>query len=125
MQRSVYNDCMGDGDGQQSEGAARPVGKEAVTKAILEAAGRLFAERGFAGVSVRDIAETIRRLLEADTALIRIAPNPAAVALPDFRADPALAMRLLDWQPAIGLEAGLERTIGWAREQRAGTENAE
>ena len=100
-----------------------------VVAALLRMAERPEAVRGrvlniSTGVApaVRDIAEMVRRLLAADPSLIRIAPDPAAVALPDFRADPALAMQLLDWQPAIGLEAGLERTIAWARGQRARSE---
>jgi dTDP-glucose 4,6-dehydratase len=62
-------------------------------------------------VSVLTIAETIRRLAGSTSEIVFV-PRPTddpSVRQPDI----SLARRELGWEPKIGFEAGLRRTIDW------------
>ncbi len=61
--------------------------------------------------SVLQIAQTVRRLVGSDSEIVFV-PRPAddpTVRQPDI----ALARRELGWQPRVGFEEGLSRTISW------------
>jgi dTDP-glucose 4,6-dehydratase len=65
--------------------------------------------------SVLHIAETIRRLVVSDSEIVFV-PRPVddpSVRQPDI----SLARRALDWEPQIGFDEGLSRTVEWFRAQ--------
>jgi dTDP-glucose 4,6-dehydratase len=67
--------------------------------------------------SVLRIAETIRRLAGSDSEIVFI-PRPVddpSVRQPDI----ALARRELGWEPTIGFDEGLSRTVEWFRAHAA------
>jgi UDP-glucuronate decarboxylase len=65
-------------------------------------------------LTIAETATTIRRLTKSDSPIVF---RPLPVDDPcRRRPDIALARALLGWQPAVGLQEGLERTIGWFRE---------
>jgi UDP-glucose 4-epimerase len=37
--------------------------------------------------------------------------------------DPSLAAKVLGWRPAVALEEGLQRTVGWFRDRAGGRTN--
>jgi NAD dependent epimerase/dehydratase len=71
-------------------------------------------------------AETIERVLELAARAIEVTPRVSQVAermRPDasevlvLQSDPALAQELLGWRATTELEAGIEATIAWLRDQ--------
>ncbi len=61
--------------------------------------------------SVLEIAETVRRLVGSDSEIVFV-PRPEddpSVRRPDI----ALARRELGWEPRVGFEDGLSRTVKW------------
>ncbi len=65
-------------------------------------------------VSVLHLAEEVRRLVGSDSEIVFV-PRPVddpSVRQPDI----ALARRALGWEPTVGFEDGLQRTISWFRE---------
>jgi dTDP-glucose 4,6-dehydratase len=65
--------------------------------------------------SVLQIAETIKRLARSDSEIVFV-PRPVndpSVRQPDI----SLARRELGWEPTIGSDEGLGRTIDWFRAQ--------
>jgi dTDP-glucose 4,6-dehydratase len=68
-------------------------------------------------VRIADLFELIsqrvggRRALEVDRARTR----PDASEVERLVADATLARRVLQWEPEVTLEAGLDRTIAWTR----------
>ncbi len=70
--------------------------------------------------SIADIAVLIRRLTKSESPIVF---RPLPVDDPcRRRPDIGLAARLLNWQPTIGLQDGLERTIAWFRQDLAARE---
>jgi dTDP-glucose 4,6-dehydratase len=70
-----------------------------------------------AELTVLDFAETIRRLTGTSAPIVR---KPLPVDDPkQRRPDIALARKVLDWEPIVGLEAGLKSTLASFREARA------
>jgi UDP-glucuronate decarboxylase len=63
--------------------------------------------------AIVDIAMMIRRMTRSESPIV-FRPLPADDPC-RRRPDISLAGKLLRWQPRIGLEAGLERTIDWFR----------
>jgi dTDP-glucose 4,6-dehydratase len=69
-------------------------------------------------VTIRELAEAIVELT-GSTSSIELVPRPVddpAVRRPDIN----LARAALGWEPSVGLEDGLLRTIAWFRESAAG-----
>ena len=65
-------------------------------------------------VTVLQLAELVREIVGSDVE-IRFLDRP--VDDPEVRCpDISLARRCLGWEPQVGLEEGLKRTIAWARE---------
>lgn len=62
-------------------------------------------------LTVRDLAETVLRLTGSAAGIEILADRRAPADPQQRRPDIARAMELLDWQPRIGLEEGLRRTI--------------
>jgi len=64
-------------------------------------------------VSILELAETIKRLLGSSSDIVFIARpvDDPTVRQPDI----TLARRALGWEPTIGHEEGLERTLAWFR----------
>jgi len=71
-------------------------------------------------ISIGDLAALIGRLMDSPISVVsedeRIRPENSEVER--LLADNALAASLLKWQPAIGLEEGLRRTIEWVKANR-------
>ncbi len=65
--------------------------------------------------SILDLAHHIGRLLGTDIAPVHVAPRPGDVH--DSRADIGKARARLGYNPDIGFEAGLARTVPWYAEQ--------
>jgi dTDP-glucose 4,6-dehydratase len=65
-------------------------------------------------ISMLDLAEWIRDLAgsESEVAFIERPTDDPAVRRPDI----TLAQETLGWEPAVEIEDGLRRTIGWFRE---------
>ena len=68
-------------------------------------------------IRVRDLIETIAVVIgdgalgRVDFGAVPLRPND----LPDMFADTTAARRLLGYEPAVGLEEGLSRTVAWHR----------
>ena len=62
-------------------------------------------------MTIRELAEVVNRLTENPAEMVAI-PDGRAPADPQQRQpDISLAKDVLDWQPEVGLEEGLQRTI--------------
>jgi NAD dependent epimerase/dehydratase len=72
------------------------------------------------GISVGDLAQMVGSLVgrpvEVRTDRERVRPEASEVDR--LVSDNRLARELLGWQPRVGLEEGLERTIAWIRDHR-------
>jgi NAD dependent epimerase/dehydratase len=72
-------------------------------------------------ISIADLAQVIARLLHKEIRLVteeqRERPEDSEVER--LCADATLARELLGWQPRVGLEEGLRRTIAWMADHRA------
>jgi len=64
-------------------------------------------------LSILDLAETVRSLVDTDSGIVYrdLPEDDPQVRRPDI----GRARDLLDWEPTVPLEAGLERTIEWFR----------
>jgi UDP-glucose 4-epimerase len=71
--------------------------------------GRIFNVAASSPVSVNDVADTIGRILGKDVTKT-LAP-PRAGDIRDSWADITAAREALAWEPSVGLEEGLQRTI--------------
>jgi dTDP-glucose 4,6-dehydratase len=83
------------------------------------AVGRTFNLGSGTEISIGDLADEIRRLVGAGGRPIRPDPSrhrPPASEVARLIADSRLARESLDWQPAVGFEEGLRRTIEWIRQ---------
>jgi len=71
-------------------------------------------------LTIRELAQSIFNLLETSPTLVSEPQRmrPAASEVPHLISDNRKAKQLLDWQPAIALEAGLRQTIDWMRHNR-------
>lgn len=81
-----------------------------------EVRGQAFNAGGGRPYPVREVVELIARI--ADTGVepdIRGTGNPEGEIDRQY-VDPAKLRGLVGWEPAVGLEEGLERTIAWYRE---------
>ena len=66
-------------------------------------------------ISIRQLVETICGLMGADfSKTVDLVPARAGQDSA-YRLDCAEARRLLDWQPKVSLQAGLEQTISWVK----------
>lgn len=87
--------------------AAAAAGSQALGRAINLGSGR--------EISIGDLARLICRLTgrpeEIETEEARLRPSGSEVER--LLADNRLAAQLLDWQPAVSLEDGLQETIAW------------
>jgi nucleoside-diphosphate-sugar epimerase len=66
---------------------------------------------------LREVAQLIWKVTGATAPLLVGARNAPEEELYDTCADISVARRLLDWNPRVDLEAGLRRTIDFAREK--------
>ena len=71
--------------------------------------GRIFNISAGTPTSVNELAETIARLLGKPLEKTHLPPRPGD--LRNSWADPAAAREQLGWDPHVGLEDGLRRTI--------------
>jgi nucleoside-diphosphate-sugar epimerase len=81
------------------------------------AAGRVMNIAVGSSRTLNELAETLRRLLDSDLAPEYAPPRPGDV--PESLADVSLARDLIGYEPSVGFEEGLERTIAWIVEMRA------
>ena len=101
-----------DGDGGQRrdftyvsnvvEGTMRAAGAENVS-------GRIFNVAASSPVSVNDVAETIGRIVGKDVTKTHAPPRAGDIR--DSWADISAAREALGWEPCVGLEEGLQRTV--------------
>jgi len=68
-------------------------------------------------LSIRALAEIILKLTNSSSAIVTI-PLPFADDPKQRRPDITRAQQLLDWEPRVSLEDGLESTIAYLREER-------
>jgi UDP-glucose 4-epimerase len=71
--------------------------------------GRIFNVAASSPVSVNDVADTIGRILGKDVAKTHAPPRAGDIR--DSWADITAARAALAWEPSVGLEEGLQRTI--------------
>jgi UDP-glucose 4-epimerase len=81
------------------------------------AAGRVMNIAVGSSRTLNELAETLRRLLDSDLAPEYAPPRPGDV--PESLADVSLARDLIGYEPSVGFEEGLQRTIAWIVEMRA------
>ncbi len=69
-------------------------------------------------ISIGELAEKIAAMIGVELRLHKDAQRvrPEKSEVERLIADNSLAKKLLDWEPEVSLEQGLERTITWARE---------
>lgn len=83
-----------------------------------KAVGKTFNLGSSSEVSVGELAQRIVKIIgvqiEIETDSIRTRPHGSEVER--LFADARLAHELLGWSPAVGLGEGLERTVGWFRQ---------
>ena len=95
-----------------------------VTEALLRAAttpeleGRAFNLSGLPpALSLLDTAELLSRLTGARFEVKEFPPERRRIDIGDYHADDTAFRRLTGWAPQVGLQQGLERTLGYFREQ--------
>jgi nucleoside-diphosphate-sugar epimerase len=66
-------------------------------------------------MSLNELFRTIRGLVGEDVDAIHAEPRPGDVR--DSQADISKARRLLGYEPIVGFEEGLARTVAWFRDQ--------
>jgi dTDP-glucose 4,6-dehydratase len=66
---------------------------------------------------LRDVAEAIWKITKTEAPLAIGARPAPQEELHDTWADITIARRLLDWEPQVDLESGLQKTIRFMREQ--------
>jgi len=66
-------------------------------------------------IEIRDLAETVIEVTGSDSAIAyrELPEDDPQVRRPDI----SRATRLLDWEPSVGLESGLNRTAAWFRDR--------
>jgi nucleoside-diphosphate-sugar epimerase len=84
------------------------------------AAGRVMNVAVGTSHTLNELVTTLRRLLDSDLEPDYAAPRPGDV--PESLADVSLARELIGYEPRVGFEEGLQRTIGWIVEMRAAHE---
>jgi nucleoside-diphosphate-sugar epimerase len=84
------------------------------------AAGRVMNIAVGSSRTLNELAGTLRRLLDSDVAPEYAPPRPGDV--PESLADVSLARDLIGYEPSVGFEEGLQRTIAWIVEMRAAHE---
>jgi nucleoside-diphosphate-sugar epimerase len=70
--------------------------------------------------TLNELVRTLRELLDSDIEPEYAPPRPGDV--PQSLADVSLARELIGYEPSVGFEEGLERTIAWIVEQRSALE---
>jgi nucleoside-diphosphate-sugar epimerase len=68
-------------------------------------------------VTVRDVAQRIGKILGVE---LEIRPSEAAKGGTPRRCPDITKMRQLGYEPAVGLQEGLQRTVDWYLEHRTG-----
>jgi UDP-glucose 4-epimerase len=81
------------------------------------AAGRVMNIAVGSSHTLNELVGTLRSLLDSDLEPNYAPPRPGDV--PESLADVSLARELIGYEPSVGFEAGLQRTIAWIVEQRA------
>lgn len=84
------------------------------------AAGKTYNLEGPVKITVKQVAETIRKILGESGKEVRIQSVPARPG--DYggkEVDATLAGRELGWSPSVPFEEGLRRTIAWYQEKLA------
>jgi nucleoside-diphosphate-sugar epimerase len=84
------------------------------------AAGRVMNIAVGSSRTLNDLTGTLCRLLDSDLTPEYAAPRPGDV--PESLADVSLARDLIGYEPSVGFEEGLQRTIAWIVEMRAAHE---
>ena len=79
------------------------------------AAGRVINVACGVSTSVNKIIESIQSILGTDLQTEHVPPRPGDVLKSD--ADISLARELLGYEPTVGLEEGLRRTVEWFHAQ--------
>jgi nucleoside-diphosphate-sugar epimerase len=67
--------------------------------------------------TLNELVSTLGRLLDSDLEPEYGPPRPGDVS--ESLADVSLARELIGYEPSVGFEEGLQRTIAWIVEQRA------
>ena len=85
---------------------------------MTEAIGKTFNLGSGREISIGDLAKMIGKLTRTSVQIKsddqRVRPEGSEVER--LLADNSLAQKVLDWEPKVQLEEGLERTIAWIRE---------
>ncbi|TDD70138.1 NAD-dependent epimerase/dehydratase family protein [Actinomadura rubrisoli] len=68
--------------------------------------------------SLRELAETLLRIMDADGLGLEFGPARAVNGVPRRLADVSAAQRALGWKAQVGLEEGLRRLVQWWRAAR-------
>jgi nucleoside-diphosphate-sugar epimerase len=84
------------------------------------AAGRVMNIAVGSSRTLNELVATLRRLLDSELEPEYARPRPGDV--PESVADVSLARELIGYEPSVGFEEGLERTIAWIVEMRAAHE---
>jgi nucleoside-diphosphate-sugar epimerase len=81
-----------------------------------EAAGQTLNVATGGRISLNELLRTLCELVGVRVEAVFADPRPGDVR--DSQADISRARRLVGYEPAVGLRAGLERTLAWYRESR-------
>jgi nucleoside-diphosphate-sugar epimerase len=111
------------GDGETSRDfthVENVVGANLAAAAAPEAAGRVMNIAIGNSHTLNELVQTLRELLDSDIEPEYAPPRPGDV--PKSLADVSLARELIGYEPSVGFEEGLERTIAWIVEQRSALE---
>jgi nucleoside-diphosphate-sugar epimerase len=84
------------------------------------AAGRVMNVAVGSSYTLNELVRTLRELLDSDVEPDYAPPRPGDVR--ESLADISLARELIGYEPSVGFEEGLERTIAWIVEQRVALE---
>ena len=68
-------------------------------------------------VSINEVAHTVLKLLNKDDQLTPVYMDPRPGDVRRHYADISKAREVLDFQPHIGIEAGIQHYIDWIKEQ--------
>jgi nucleoside-diphosphate-sugar epimerase len=108
------------GDGETSRDfthVENVVGANLAAAVAPAAAGRVMNIAIGNSHTLNELVRTLRELLDSDIEPEYAPPRPGDV--PQSLADVSLARELIGYEPSVGFEEGLERTIAWIVEQRS------
>jgi len=85
---------------------------------VKEAVGEVFNVAGGVPYSINSLLKELKGIIDKDIKPVYLKPRPGDIK--KSHADIKKIEKLLNWQPRVDFHKGLERTVGWFREQASG-----